>query len=126
MHILRTQSRLERVALAPRAAGMDAEELARFHKGRILRKSRFKPSDPVAARAGFAVRQPLDARAKRGAHLLEDVPRIRHRHAADEMNIAGHQLPAQTSAWILSNVRTVPSERERAMPHSVAMPNFGA
>ncbi|MFZ3334826.1 MAG: hypothetical protein WA199_02620, partial [Xanthobacteraceae bacterium] len=50
---------------------------------RVLGKHRLKPGDPVAARAGFAVRQPLDARAERGADLRENVLRIRHRHTAD-------------------------------------------
>ena len=36
------------------------------------------------------------------------------------------QCPPQTSAWICSSLRTVSSERARAMPHSVAMPNAGA
>ncbi|MGB6341431.1 MAG: hypothetical protein WBG15_01705, partial [Xanthobacteraceae bacterium] len=59
---------------------------------RVLGKHRLKPGDPVAARAGFAVRQPLDACAQRGAHLREDVVRIRHRHAADEVDVPAHSI----------------------------------
>ena len=127
LHVRGAQSRLERETLAAGAAAcVHAEELARFHKGRIVGKDRLEPGDPVAALAGFAVRQPLDARAERGADLREDVLRIRHRHAADEIDVARHQSLAQTSAWIFRSVRTVSSERARAMPHSVAMPKSGA
>ena len=91
MHVLDAQSRLERETLAAgTAAGVHAEKLARFHKCRVIGKHRLEPGDPVAALAGFAVRQPLDARTQRCAHLREDVLRIRHRHAADEVDVAGH------------------------------------
>src|SRR5580704_6460075 len=89
-HVLGAKSQLERVALAAGAAGVHAEELAGFLQRRIVRKHRLEPGDPVAARAGLAVRQPLDARAESGADGFKHFRRIRHRHAADEINVARH------------------------------------
>ncbi len=91
MDILGRKSRLERIALAPGAARVDAKELARLAECGIAAKDRFEPGDPVAALAGFAARQPLDARTKRRADTLEHFARIRHGHAADEMNVARHR-----------------------------------
>src|SRR5579862_1217154 len=107
---------------------MHAEELARFHESRMVREHRFEPRDPVAAHTGLAVREPLDARAERRTDLFKHFRGVGHRHTADEINVATHGCyePAQTSAWIFRSVRTVSSERARAMSHSVAIPNFGA
>src|ERR1700735_776731 len=88
--VLRLDAGLERIALAPGAACVDAEELAGFNKGRIFQKYRLEPADPVATLAGLTVRQPLDARAERTAHLFEDFAGARHGHAADEIDVARH------------------------------------
>jgi hypothetical protein len=37
----------EHIALASRAGGMDAKELAGFRKGRVFGKYRFEPSDMI-------------------------------------------------------------------------------
>jgi hypothetical protein len=86
-HVLGAKSRYQRVALAPGAAGVDTEKLTGFHKGRIIGERRFEPGDPVAALAGFAVRQPLDSRAKGSAHGLKHFGRVREGNAADQMNV---------------------------------------
>jgi hypothetical protein len=67
-----------------------AEKLTRLLKGRVVCKHRFEPGDPVAALAGLAVRNTFDARAER-ALTFSNVLRARHRHAANEIDVApGH------------------------------------
>ena len=90
LHILHGDARLERVALATGAAGMDAKEFTRFHEGRIVGEDGFEPRDPIAALAGLAVRNTLDPRPECGADGFKHVIGICHRHTADKVHIAGH------------------------------------
>ena len=65
MHVLRLAAGLERVALAAGSGGVDAEEFAGLLQRRTCREHRLEPGDPVAALAGLAVGNALDAPAKR-------------------------------------------------------------
>src|SRR5262249_47652197 len=87
-YVLRPDAGLERVALAPGAAPMHAEELAGVFESRIPGEHGLEPGDPVAALAGFSVGKPRDAAAERRAQHFEHLPRACQRHAADDVHAA--------------------------------------
>src|SRR4029077_7414078 len=90
-HVTRPVTRCERVALAPGAARMHAKEFAGLPEGRIFGEHRLEPGDPIPALAGLAIRNSLDPRSERGTDALEYLCGIRHRHAADEMDVPAGQ-----------------------------------
>src|SRR5262249_33512350 len=106
-YVLRPDAGLERVALAPGAAPMHAEELAGVFESRIPGEHGLEPGDPVAALAGFSVGKPRDAAAERRAQHFEHLPRACQRHAADDVHAARQSslLFRLTPYLILSRTR---------------------
>jgi hypothetical protein len=89
--MLRHEAGPNREALAPRAAGMHAKKLTGFLESRMVCEHGFEPGDPVAARAGLAVRNALNPPTERSADFFEYRFGIRHWHAADEMDVSTHR-----------------------------------
>jgi hypothetical protein len=87
-NVSRRHAGFEHIAFASRAGGVHAKEFARFLKGRVFGEHRLKPADPVAALAGFAIREPLDPGAERRTHVRKHVARTWHRNAADKIHVA--------------------------------------
>src|SRR5258707_8498988 len=91
---------------------MQAKDLIRFLKCRMICEYRLEGRDPVAALAGLAIGNAQKARPERGTHGREHVTRIGKRNAADELNGARRHAPSppEAQSMVLNTVmkRTKP------------------
>ena len=87
--VSRRDTGLEPVApVLARKARMQLKGLSRRLERRMSGKDRLQPGDPVAALAGFSIRDRAQSRAQGRADGLEHSAGIRQRDAADQMHIA--------------------------------------